>query len=170
MEKQFCAQPLKAMICLITVAAAFLLGGTLVFIQRYFSAILLFIAGMVFLWVAVPYGTVVCVDEWGVKTRLLGFTRKVLPWSQIAEVGVAGTRVFGRDSWRKTGMRVIYFSEKAMTEDERFQMILHWPVKNIPFMVYNSQRLLAVQTYWNSTITHYNSGDAKYFMVKDGLR
>lgn len=170
MKREFGAYPLKAMICFVIVAVTALLGGCLVYMGRPGSALVFFIIGLLFFFVSVPYASIITVSEEGITKHFWGLERLSLSWEEIAEVGIAGLKVFNGNDRKKTGTLCIYFSPKKLTEAEHFEMLLRWPVKEIPFMVYDSRRLEAVQLCWGRRITYYNAGDVKHYMIKDGLK
>lgn len=169
MKKEFIAYPLKAAICFLTVTMAVLLGICLVYLGRPGSAAVFFCIGLVFFFVSVPYASVIAIDEHGLARRFLWMELLRIPWAEIAEVGIVGTKVFNHMNKKKTGTLCIYFSKKQMTEADHFNMLLRWPDNEIPFLAYDSQRLLAVQMCWTGEITYYNAGDTRRFMNGDGL-
>ena len=63
-----------------------------------------------FIYVAYLYGTMVEVREDQLMIRRPGKAVRSLPWTEIAEMGVIGTKVFNRSNPEKTGALYIYFS------------------------------------------------------------
>lgn len=111
--------------------------------------------------VALQNGAVIQVNRKGVSRR---FPRKGLSmdWEHIAEVGVAGLRVLHGEGKKYTGARYIYFSEKPLSEEERFDLCLKWPPKDILYFQFSYKRIAAVQKLWEKDITMFNTGDLRF--------
>lgn len=170
LKKEFLAHPLMAAVCFVIAATGALIGGCLVYLGRPGSAAVFFCIGLAFFFISVPYASVIAVDEHGLVKRFLGRELLRLPWDEIAEVGIAGTKVFNSMNRQKTGTLCIYFSRRQMTDDDHFNMLLRWPDRDIPFLTYNLKRLQAVQMCWKGEITFYNAGDIRRFIMGDGLQ
>ena len=102
-------------------------------------------------------------DDSGLSKTLFGIKLQHFSWTDIAEVGVAGTRVFNQNNPKRAGSLYLYFSPKALSEEERFDLMLRWPPsKSTPYMIFDKQRLTAVQLLWGKKIEKYNAGDALF--------
>lgn len=156
--QRFVVNPFK---CLLgTVCAVFfaVMGVTMAVIGRPLSCAVFLALGAVFAVIAVQAGAVLELSGNGVCRRVLGRPGKALRWDEIAEIGVGGTKVFNRRNPDKVGGLYFYFSPAAMTESERFEMMLKWPPSDKLYMIFDDRRYRAVQTYWNGTLEKYNTG------------
>lgn len=122
------------------------------------SALVFFLIALVFLYTVFLSASIIILDEDGVSCSFLGFSRRCLSWSDIAEVGVLGTKVFNRSNPNKTGEMYIYFSTKPLTDDECFRLGLKWPPHDMIYLLYTKERLQQVQLRWSSFIRTYNTG------------
>lgn len=120
----------------------------------------------VFLVFAVPYlaagiwnASEICWDREGVSRKIFGILIKKLSWSEICEIGVMGTKVFNHRNPKKTGRMYIYFSEKAMSDKERFRTMLRWPPLNKMYLLYQADRIDALRRCYEGVIETYNVGD-----------
>lgn len=162
MTSRFIVHPLKLVVSLATCLASAAIGLSLLEMGRGLSALVFLAVAALFLAVSLVFGATVTLDESGVRRSVLGRVTRSLTWEEIAEVGVAGTKVFNRGSPKKTGSLYIYFSPAAMTEEERFEMILTWPPRDKLFLLHNKKRMDAVQLLWNSKVQTYNAGDLQF--------
>lgn len=160
-RNDFCVHPLKFAACLFTVAAGVILGITSLIIGEWLGAVLLFLVAGLFTWQGLIYGAWVSVTAEGVRRHILGRTLKQQRWEEIKEVGVVGTKVFNRLHPEKTGSMYIYFSPKALTEQERFQLALDFPPKDMIFLLHNQEREDLVQAFWDTRLIGYNTGSLK---------
>lgn len=140
---------------------SFILGITLIIIERYGSALLFFVIFLLFLPIIRIYGAAVTVDEEGIRSSFLGKPLLQMKWDEIQEIGVAGSKLFNNRNGKKTGTVYIYISRQTMTEDERFNMMLKFPPKDKIYFEYSKEAVLAVQMRWSSKIQTYNSGDIR---------
>lgn len=159
MERKFIVNPLQCVAAWISAAFLGLLAGTMVYIHRPGSALIFLALAVVFAVIGALGGACIHLDKTGVHKTLFGVAVRTLRWDEIAEVGVAGTRVFNRIHPEKTGSLYIYFSPVSMNENERFQMMLKWPPKDKLYLIYDAKRFHAVQTFWNQTVETYNTGN-----------
>lgn len=111
--------------------------------------------------IAVQNGNVVRVDAGGVSRRFPGRGRS-MSWENIGEVGVVGLRVLNSEGKRYTGTRYIYVSEKPMSEQERFDLCLKWPPKDILYFRFSYKRIAAVQALWGKEIVLFNTGNLQF--------
>lgn len=106
----------------------------------------------------VQNATSITVSETGITRSFFGMMTKAIGWSDIKEVGVIGTKVFNRRDSQKVGRMYIYFSDKVMTENERFAIALKWPPKKKAFIRFDYKRISQIQIYWTGKIVLYNVG------------
>ena len=164
-SQTFRVNTLKFVAALGTSLVCLTLGLCMLFaLARPLSAAVFIGIGALFLPICATYGASLRIDDEGV-TRLNLFGRKTrfLPWREIAEIGVAGSRVLGRgDKKKNPGTLYIYFSENEMTEQQRFETMLHFPTKGLLFTTYSQAKIEAVQLRWSSRIATYNSGTVTF--------
>ena len=149
----------KFIISLITFILLFVVGISLLTINRYFSATLFLLLGLVFSIIAILSGSSIHVSDTGIRQTFLGLTLRSLNWNEISEIGVVGTKVFNKKNPERTGTLYIYFSKVKLTKEERFKMILKWPPFHQIYLQYTETRFHAVQGFWNSHIETYNIGN-----------
>lgn len=136
-----------------SVALAF--GGKLA------GAALFFVISCWCLWEAAKYGAIIEFDSEGVLRTTAFFFKTRWLWSEIAEVGVCGTKVFNNHNKNKVGTLYFYISKDEMDDDDRFAMLLKWPARDKLFVKYSSKCLVALQLGWRSKITKYNIGNRR---------
>lgn len=159
MKNTYMIYPFKFCISVATSLTSFLLAISMLLINRLGSFLLFLIIAIVFLAVALINGSKLTIDDKGVRRTLFGKTLYQYSWEEIAEVGVIGTKVFRNDDKKDVGSRHLYFSREVLTDEERFRMVLQWPPRNKLYMLYNTERLSAVQSYWSGKIETYKAGD-----------
>lgn len=144
-------------------STAFFWGYALLYAaQQSWGAFLLFgVLGLVFFRQFVINASYVEADKNCICLRFAGIRRKQLLWTEVRELGVIGESVFSRakKGKRKSGEKFIYISSVKRTTDERFQMIVNWPLKDGVYMEYTPQALERLQYLWN--------GPAKFYNVED---
>ena len=125
----------------------------------------LLLQAIVFLAIAIAFGFVlflsasfVSIDREAVRLAFLGLKRKELLWSDIRELGLIGEDVFSR-SKKKSGHKYIYFSPYEMNPDERFQMIVKWPPKDMIYTEYSERSLEYCMSIWGKQLKTYNVED-----------
>lgn len=158
MERQYRVNPGKFFIVMLFSAVVLVCSIIMLSRGRTLSGAVFLIVGLVFGALALPYGAVVTVDHTGVRKKLFGKTLLDRRWEEIAEVGVAGTKVFHGKDAKRTGELYIYFSAQTMTEDQRFQMMLNWPPRDMAYLSYDKNRLEAIHLLWGGGIASYNVG------------
>lgn len=77
----------------------------------------------------------------------------------IGEVGVAGTGIIKPRKSRRTGTRYIYIADRAMSDDERFQMCFKWPPRDVIYFRYTPGRLKKIRQIWKGDIIGFNAGN-----------
>lgn len=159
MKNTFLANPFKCAVSISCSVCFFLLSGSVFLIERTSSALIFLLLGLIFGAVAAICGAVVSVDQSGVNQTILGFGTKKLLWADIAKVGVIGTKAFNQHHPEKTGSLYIYFSQKPLSEEEHFEMMLKWPPLDKIYLIYDDKRIQLIQMLWNSEIQTYNVGN-----------
>ena len=136
------------------------------FLALYFLASGYFVAGAVSLAITGVYivpayqlGGQVSVDSNGVMVTYPIGRKQFVAWQNIQEIGIMGIKVFNRQNPKRTGTKYIYFSEKILTKENRFDAALRWPPAGLIYMRYDYRRLEAVRKYWKAPITLYNTGN-----------
>lgn len=158
MKKGCMISPFKFIVSILTSIAALLITATQVLMGEWIGVLLFAAIGIMFLAEAAVNGSQLILNETGIQKTFLFFNLWFIPWSDIAEVGVIGTRVFCPKP-DKTGMRYIYFSEEKLDEDSRFKLALEWPPRRMPYLSYTKERLSNVQFLWAGPIASYQAGD-----------
>ncbi|MBR3404348.1 MAG: hypothetical protein IKG91_03550 [Firmicutes bacterium] len=160
MKHRFMVNPILCTVSGAVCLAFVLMGGIMLFsLQRLVSALIFFAFGVLFLGVAIHFGTILTIDREGITRSVLGIQRKYLPWKKVKEVGVAGTRVVKDPKSKHVGTLYIYFSEETLDKDSRFRYILSWPHWNHCYLLFSHKRVTAVQMIWDRKIETFNVGD-----------
>ena len=154
----FCIHPGRLFACVFTVSAGLILGITFLTLKNWLGAAVMLIIGALFVWQGFVYGPWISITCEGVRKHIFGWTLKQVRWDEIQEVGVVGTKVFNRLAPDKTGPMYIYFSPKKLTEQERFQLALDFPPRDMLFLLHNQQREDLVQNLWDTKLIGYNTG------------
>lgn len=128
--------------------------------RLWVAAALLLAVTLAFCFIAFLYGSVLTLDAAGIERRFLGVRVAAVRWGELAEVGVVGLKVFNNGSRERPGTRYIYFSPRALDEEQRFRLALEWPPGDMLYLNYTKERLRAVQNLWNAPVESYNAGDA----------
>lgn len=158
MKHRYFIHPLKFGVALCTVAACAVLAMAAASAGSWIPAALFGAAAALFLFVSVLYGSTLTLDEKGLSRSFFGIPMHRMPWTEIAEVGVVGLKVFNNNDPKRTGTRYIYFSPHTLDKDGRFRLALEWPPRDMLYLCYTKERATAVQSLWNSTIQTYNAG------------
>lgn len=160
MEDRFLINPLLFAAGIATALFSFLMCVVLLLLGRWGSAAIFGILFCLFVYVAAENGILICISEQGIFEKGIRRGKRKLPWREIHEIGICGTKVFGKyEKVKNFGTLYIYFSEKKMDDNERFGMILRWPPSNKNYMLYSKKRLMAVQRFWGGEIGLYNVED-----------
>lgn len=158
-KKGYYADPLKYGVALATCAVSLFLGLLALQIGAWIAAVLFLACAGVFGYIAFRYGTVIHVDLNGLRCTFWGREYKKVDWSEIAEVGVVGLKVFNNNDPKHTGTRYFYFSPEPMDPDSRFKLALEWPPKKMVVLHFSPDRLHAVQMAWGGRIETFNAGE-----------
>ncbi len=116
-----------------------------------------------FVYVAWLYGAILEVDPEQLRLTRFGKTARSVSWTELAEMGVVGTKVFNKGNPDKTGNLYIYFSRAPLEEEERFQLALKWPPKEQLYLLYTKERMDAIRPLWFGKVQAYNTGKLKDF-------
>lgn len=142
-------------------AAVFLLSGVcLMLVGSWIGGAVCILLALVYLCVSAMYGAVVHIDAKGVSRKILFCPKESYTWEELREVGVFGSRVLKQEASNKVGTLYLYVSTQAMTDEERFNMVLRWPIRQIHF-VFSPRNLELVQYFWNQKIETFNTGDLR---------
>ena len=157
MKNRFLADPYKLAAAIGTMAVCVFLC-LLNLCRGNLPGLLFLLPALPFLYVAWLYGAVVEVTE--EKISVYRFRRLVreLPWSEVAEMGVTGTKVFNQHNPAKTGPLYIYFSPVRLDEDSRFQMALKWPPRDQIYLLYLKERIDYIRPFYFGKVQQYNTG------------
>ena len=126
--------------------------------DRPAGAMICLIFSVVYLLGAALNGALVRIDSSGISRCILWLPPQYYRWEQLAEIGVFGTKLFNLRNRNNVGTLYMYFSTGAMTEEQRFRMVLHWPPKQIYFS-FKSSHLELVRYFWEKDIVGYNVGE-----------
>jgi hypothetical protein len=161
MKEKYIVDKAKFLTSLLTVVCCLIIAGTLAYMGRYGSTAVFVIIAAAYGFIAYIYGRCVVMDDDGIGFSFLGHKGLTIKWSEAAEIGIAGTKIFKKKESKKAGTLYIYVSKKKMTDDERFNMMLHWPPKDKVYMVFNQKRAETLQMHWSGKFTLYNEGNTK---------
>jgi len=161
-SKTFLTDPLKAAVSGVTVAFCLAVVITAVTMEEYIGAGVFAMVTMLFGYVFFKSCRLMRVGKEGIEVSFFGLGRRELQWREIAEVGCAGMKILKDSKSKKTGALYIYFSEKPLTDDERFDMVLRWPRPEIPYMRYTRKNLDFLQYKWKNEIVFYNADRARF--------
>lgn len=128
------------------------------FNKDWIASFVLFVFSGLFGYELAQNAASITVSETGITRSFFGMMTKDIGWGDIKEVGVVGTKVFNKREPQKVGRMYIYFSDKVMTENERFAIALKWPPKKKTFMRFDYKRISQIQIYWPGKIALYNVG------------
>lgn len=158
MEKSYVNLPKAAVSLLITL---FFGGYSGYFCYRALwpEAIVFLLLASLFLLITCRYLSVAVITRDGVELRLFSILRRRQDWSEIREVGIIGENVFLRSRQKGPGTLYVYFSPVELSEEERFQLAVKWPPKNMIYMNYLPERFEKIQYYWGKPVAKYNVGD-----------
>ena len=159
MNKKYLVNPILGIVSVV-VSILFLLMVVVEYsLKRYGTVAISSILWSIFFCSAVRYCSVLLTDENGVQKSTFGFKSKVLPWTEITDVCVCGTRLFKSSKSDNVGSLYLVFSTEKMDDDKLFEMMLKWPPRDKYYMLYNECRLTNVQSYYYGKISTYNIGD-----------
>ena len=127
--------------------------------RAWLPAAVFLVFAFLFGFVLVRYGSVLHIDDEKLELKFLGLSRKVMPWSQVREVGLIGENVFNHGKKKKTGDKYLYFSPVKLNADERFQMIVKWPPQDKLYAEYSEKLLAYAMTIWGKELETYNVED-----------
>lgn len=162
-EKKYLISPLHFIVSAFTAVALFVLAVIAISLHNYVASVICAAIAVFFVHEAYVYGRIVEIDDNGARTRFIGHIEKDWRWNEVAQVGVAGTRVFMKDFLGRTGSLFIYFSKEELDDQQIFDMMLDWPTKDRIFLKYDIDRLNVVQTHYSGRIKKYNAGDLKIY-------
>lgn len=159
MKKKFIVNGPKSAV--LGIFGAVLIGSSvgMLRINRAGSAAVFFLLAAVVLVSAAYYGSVISINSQGITRTMLFIIKKNKTWDEIAEIGVCGTKVFNSHNKKRTGAIYFYTAGKKMSDDDCFEMLLHWPPKGELVFRYSSDALIAVQYHYESKIKMYNTGN-----------
>ena len=127
--------------------------------RAWLPAAVFLVFAFLFGFVLVRYGSVLHIDDEKLELKFLGLSRKVMPWSQVREVGLIGENVFNHGKKKKTGDKYLYFSPVKLNADERFQMIVKWPPQDKLYAEYSEKLLAYAMTIWGKELETNNVED-----------
>lgn len=158
-KKRYHADTFKYGVALATCGVSLLIGLLALQFHAWITAILFLACAGCFGWIAFRYGTVVHIDIDGLRCTFWGREYRKMDWSEIAEVGVVGLKVFNNNDPKHTGTRYFYFSPEPLDKDRRFRLVLEWPPKKMIILHFSPDSLHAVQMEWGGKIETFNAGD-----------
>jgi len=157
-QKNFIVDPYKYGVAAATCIVSLALGITLLTIHRMGSSFVFLAIAAVFAYIAFLNGSTVRLTKEGVSLHFWKISRKFVPWPEIREVGVAGTKYIRQKNKDDVGSVFIYFSKKEMSDEERNQMLFAWPPKDMIYMRFIDERLFQAQLFYPGKIIFYHSG------------
>ncbi len=159
---RFIVHTAKCAIATIVFIFMIILSFCMLTIQEYIGAVVFFAIGLLFVPVIYVYGATVTIDDVGIRTSRFGRIYIEFKWSDVSEVGIAGTNLFSRRKKKRTGSLYFYISDLSMTDDERFDMMLRFPPSDKIYLVYSGEAFTAIQLQWNGIIQTYNTDNTRF--------
>ncbi len=150
--------PGPALFCLIFVLGMLILAINMAAIGRPGSGAIFFLLSVPFYWYLFLYGSTLSIDDSGVHLRFLWIERQSLRWEEVAQIGIAGKKVFNKHNPKKTGGIFIYFSRTELDDEQCFQMMLKWPQASVMFLKFNHDRFRRIQAFHTGAVQRYNVG------------
>ena len=149
-----------------SVISLFLIAYSILFAFQglYPGAIAFAAVGIIFLIVALYSAKSVSISEKGIDCFSLLSSRVSYKWEEIKEVGIIGTSLILSDTDGKTNRKFIYFSMQDLEENDRYKLMLKWPLKSVPFIPFNRKHYETVRLYWEKEIVFYNTGKLEQTM------
>lgn len=151
--------PLKFFVALLTAIVSLAIAIAMLYLHHYVPA-LIFIAISVTFFITSSYsGARIEVNRDSVTRISIFRKRTTFSWSEIKEVGVAGSKIFLKGERNKPGTLYIYFSKKELNDDERFDMMLKWPPKDVLYLEYTDTIAKYILPFWGRPFVEYNTGN-----------
>lgn len=125
--------------------------------HKVFLALIFVTLSLLYVCIALRNGTVVQISKDGVTLQILGRCIRRLPWENVEEVGVLGTRIFASQKSKKHGLLYMYYSERKLTQEERFELCLKWPPKKIIYHCFSKDIKVCMEKFWQKEIASYNA-------------
>ena len=160
-SKVYLTDPLKSAASGITAAFCLAVVIAAVSMEEFIAAGVFAAITMLFGYIFVKSCRLMRISKEGIETSFFGLGWKRLTWKQIGELGCCGMKVFKDSKSKRSGTLYIYFSEKPLTDEERFDMVLKWPRPDIPHLSYSRKRLDFIQYQWDDEIVFYNADRAR---------
>lgn len=155
----FIVNPLISAACIAVVLLCAIVAVILTNLKDFIAALVFFIVAVIYFIVGINYFSFVSFDKNGVTLSVLGIKRRFFTWNEIAEAGVAGSKIFNKEKKKKTGTLYLYFSKEKMTENERFDMMLKFPPKDKIYLCYTEKRLKDIRWFFDGKLAYFNIGD-----------
>ena len=159
MERKYYLNPGNCIVCCLTCICFLILSAAMLTTSRYGTVLIFAATGILFGGLAVFFGITISIGPSGIRRSIAGHFTKALSWNEIAEVDVIGTNPFHSSGSKRTGTLYIYFSPRKLTEQERFDIVLHWPPLSGFFLVYDKKRMDFIVPLWGKPVETYNAGD-----------
>ncbi len=159
--KVFITDPVKAALSGVTAAFCIAVVIVAVTMEEFIGAGIFAAVAMVFGYIFFKTCRLMRIDKEGIEVSFFGIGRRSLKWKEVGELGCCGMKVFKDPKSKRSGALYIYFSEKPMSDSERFDMVLKWPRPNIPYLSYSRKRLDFIQYKWDDEIVFYNADRAR---------
>lgn len=148
---------IKFIIALLTAIVFLLLSVLFLLLHIWFLAIISLVLLVVYLVLAALNGRIVHFNDDFIQVKLLGVKQREVLWSDIREVGIAGVKVLKSKNSGWSGAKYVYFSPVKMNDQDRFNMCLEWPPKDIIYFRFNYKNIKKVIRIWGGDIIQYNT-------------
>lgn len=136
-----------------------------VYNQKPLLALLFAAFSLLYILVAGKNGATVRFSETGIALYVGLWCVRSRKWEDIKEIGVLGTKAFASPKAKKHGNLYIYFSERKMTEVERFELCLKWPPKKMIYHGYSITIKDLLEKYWQKEVVLYNASEEEVWMA-----
>lgn len=158
MEKKYIVNPVNCIVSGLTAVILLSMAINCLADQIYIAVAILSALACIFAVMCINNGAVIGIHCDYVEKKMLIGKPLVFLKSEIQEIGVVGLRMY-RKNEHNHGTRYIYFSKSKLTEQDRFELCLSWPPKNMIYMEWTNKRMAAVQNFWSDELAEYNAGD-----------
>lgn len=158
-QQSFIVHGFKFAVALFTMAVCLALAVYAGWQHNWILLVVFLLIAAAFAFVCFSYGSILTLDETGVRRSFLGIPLRTMSWADIAEVGVVGLKVFNNNDPKHTGTRYIYFSPRTLDKDARFKLALEWPPRDMLYISYTHPRVEMIQMLWSGPIETYNAGN-----------
>lgn len=154
---RFAAHPLQSAISTLSCAGLLVLAGTFIFMKSYIAAAIVFLITIIYFLLFKDYFGSVRIDENGVARLILGIPVVKYGWNEIKEIGILDTHFVKRLRREHPISRLaFYFSPDKMDSDQRLNMCLKWPPRELITLRYTEKAIFWVRKFYDGEMILFN--------------